>query len=304
MPLPHQRQRPNDRVEDNVLLMWFQTSTWLPDKGGETPPFQGERKIRELSCYKKVPHGQAALPDAPPASSVYLSPKGEPMPKISYAQEVAALEETLAALQARADVVPPLALAVGEELAAQIAEIKRLKERQRFYAAEGRAATAAVQAATARGMVAARDIRGCAVLLYGPKDARLVRFGIRIRRRPRHKVESPAEVMAEAPGAARDAGSTARPGRASAAEIEGNLQEVGAEVRDIGREAGRIGGSGPEIGGKAPDVGAPVRPVGAVPACVGAAASGGGGNVPEARGNAQGVGANLPEDPRAAIRAA
>lgn len=35
------------------------------------------------------------------------------MPKLSYAQEVAALEEALAALRSRADVVPPLALAMG-----------------------------------------------------------------------------------------------------------------------------------------------------------------------------------------------
>ena len=219
------------------------------------------------------------------------------MPKLSYAEEVAVLEETLAALQARADVVPQLALEVGEELAAQIAEIKALRERQRFYAAEGMAATETMQAVIARGMVAARDIRGCAVLLYGPKNARLTQFGIRIRRRPRRKAATPPEVMEKASGAARDEAWTAHAARANVAAVGGTGQEIGASVGEIRGEAGWIGGSGPEIGGNAPDVGAPVRPVGAVPAYVGATASG-------ERGNAQNLGANLPTDQRAAIRAA
>jgi hypothetical protein len=36
------------------------------------------------------------------------------MPKLSYAQEVAALEETLAAVRSNAEVLPPLALAVAD----------------------------------------------------------------------------------------------------------------------------------------------------------------------------------------------
>jgi len=118
------------------------------------------------------------------------------MPKQSYAQEVADLEEALAALRSRADVMPPLALKVGEELAEQIAQIKALKERQRAYAAEGMAVTEALNAEITHGMMIARYIRACAVLVYGPKSGRLVQFGIRIRRRPRRKVESPAAVEA------------------------------------------------------------------------------------------------------------
>lgn len=37
------------------------------------------------------------------------------MPKQSYAQEVAALEETVAAARSRADVLPPLALVVASQ---------------------------------------------------------------------------------------------------------------------------------------------------------------------------------------------
>jgi|GraSoiStandDraft_8_1057269.scaffolds.fasta_scaffold123677_2 hypothetical protein len=39
------------------------------------------------------------------------------MPKLSYVQEVAALEETVAAVRARADILPALALTVADELA-------------------------------------------------------------------------------------------------------------------------------------------------------------------------------------------
>ncbi len=106
------------------------------------------------------------------------------MPKQSYAQEVAALEETVAAARSLAGVLPPLALTVAGEVAAQIAVIKELKRRQRAYAAEHREVAAAKRAAMARGMVAARDIRACVVLVYGPKDARITRFGLRIRRGP------------------------------------------------------------------------------------------------------------------------
>lgn len=100
----------------------------------------------------------------------------------------------------------------ADELAEQLAEIKKLKERQRFYAAEGRAATEALGAVITRGLAEARYIRSCAVLLYGPKSGRLAQFGIRIRRRPRRKAESAAAAEASPVGhgevesaAARDA---------------------------------------------------------------------------------------------------
>lgn len=208
------------------------------------------------------------------------------MPKLSYAQEIAALEETLAALHARAGVVPPLALAVGEELAAQIAEIRRLRERQRFYAAEGQVATEALHAEMARGMVAARDIRAYAVLLYGPKSPRLKQLGIRIRQRPRWKAGPPAEVVAEAAGAARDAAWTAHAARA-------NVAAVGGEALEGGAEAGVDRGNGGEIGGNASAVRAEALPGGAT-------ATGDRGKALESRGNAQAGGAS----PRPAARAA
>jgi hypothetical protein len=95
-----------------------------------------------------------------------------------------------AAARSIANVLPPLALTVADEVEAQIAVIKELKSRQRVYAAEHRGVAAAKRAAMARGMVAARDIRACAVLVYGPKDARITRFGIRIRRRPVRKART------------------------------------------------------------------------------------------------------------------
>jgi hypothetical protein len=186
---------------------------------------------------------------------------------------------------------------VGEELAAQIAEIKRLKERQRFYAAEGMVATAAMQAVIASGMAAAREVRACAVLLYGPKNPRLKQFGIRIRRRPRRKAAIPHEVATEASGAARDAAWTAHAARA-------NVDAVGGEALERGAEAGREGGNGAEMGGNAPAVRAEAPPVRAFAACSGAAASGDRGNASEGRGNAQVGGANPPASQRPAARAA
>ena len=118
------------------------------------------------------------------------------MPKLSYAQEVADLEETIAAVRVSADILPALVLTRADELAERLAEIKKLKERQRFYAAEGKVVTQALSSAIAGGMVHARYIRACAVLLYGPKSGRLAQFGIRIRRRPRRRTESPAAVEA------------------------------------------------------------------------------------------------------------
>ena len=212
------------------------------------------------------------------------------MPKLSYAQEIAALEETLAALHASAGVVPPLALAVGEELAAQIAEIKRLKERQRFYAVEGQVATEELHAEFAAGRAAARAIRACALFLYGPKSPRLTQFGIRIRRRPRRNVTDPAEVVAERSGAARDAAWPAHAARA-------NADAVGGEALEGGAEAGRDRGNGAESGGNAQDVWAEASAAGAFADCVRAKAL-------DDQGNAQIVGANVTASPRPAARAA
>ena len=170
------------------------------------------------------------------------------MPKLSYAQEVADLEETLAALRSRADVMPPLALKVGEELAEQIAEIKKLKERQRAYAAERMAVTEALGTVITRGMAEARYIRACVVLLYGRKSGRLVQFGIRIRRRPRRKAESPAAVEASplghgevASAAARDAAWTAHAARANVAAIGGEADRIGQTPLVLGETLLQIG---------------------------------------------------------------
>jgi hypothetical protein len=226
------------------------------------------------------------------------------MPKLSYAQEVAALEETLAAVRASADVLPPLALTVADELAEQIAEIKALKGRQRFYAAEGKVVTQALNAEIAGGMVQARYIRACAVLLYGPKNARLTQFGIRLRRRPRRKAGIPPEVAAnplgrgeEVAAAALDAAWTAHAGRAGDAENR-------AELLAVGGDAGRIGGKAAGVGENAAGDRARVQPVGGFPAGVGGPTSGDGENALATRGKAQGVGATLQTNRGAAIRAA
>ena len=219
------------------------------------------------------------------------------MPKLSYAQEVAAMEEALAALRSMADVMPPLALALGEELAAQIVEIKTLKARQRAYSAERMAVTEALHAAYARGMADARWVRACAVLVYGRKSGRLVQFGIRSRRRPRRKAESPSAVAANPVGhdemvsaAAPYAAWTAHAGRAN--------------VAAIGGEADRVGGDAAGFGGNAASDWAAAPPYGAFPAWIGAEASENRGNAPEIRGNAQVVGGNVPASPEAAARAA
>jgi hypothetical protein len=219
------------------------------------------------------------------------------MPKMSYAEEVAALEETLAALRVRADIVPPLALVVGEELAAQIARIKELKRRQRAYAAEGKATTAALHAAMAGGMVHAQNIRTYVVLLYGPKNPRITRFGLRVRWRPRRKAVAPPEAVAVAPGANRNAAWTAHAARA-------NVAAVGGEALERGAEAGWDGGAVSKIGGNAPAVRAKAPGIGAFPAGIGASAPGGGGDALKIRGKARNPGANLPADQRAASQAA
>jgi hypothetical protein len=233
------------------------------------------------------------------------------MPKQSYAQEVADLEAVLAAVRASAEILPPLALSVAEELAEQIAEIKRLKERQRFYAAEGRVATQALASVIPRGMADARYIRACAVLLYGPKNARLTQFGIRLRRRPRRRTRDPLEAAANPAGrreetaaAAPDAAWTAHAGRAGDTENGAEVQAVGGDAGQIGAEDGRIGGKAAAVGGSAAGNRAPVQPHGGFPAGVGGLAPGDGANALAIRGKAQDIGATLPTSQGAVIRAA
>lgn len=191
------------------------------------------------------------------------------MPKLSYAQEIAAMEEALASLRSMADVMPPLALALGEELAARIVEIKALKARQRGYAAERMAVTRALHNAYADGMAHARWIRACAVLVHGPKSGRLAQFGIRVRRRPRRKAHAER-----------------------------------ANVAAMGGEACRSRGDAAGSGGEAASDGGTAPPVGAPPARLGASASAEGGDAPEIRANAPSVGGNAPASPEAATRAA
>jgi hypothetical protein len=219
------------------------------------------------------------------------------MPKLSYAQEIATMEEALAGLRSMADVMPPLALALGEELAAQIVEIKALKARQRAYAADRMAVTEALHATYDRGMAKARWIRACAVLVYGPKSGRLVQLGIRIRRRPRRKAESPSAVATN-PVGHNEVVSTAVPYAAWTAHAGR------ADVAAIGGEAASGGENAAGFGGNATSDGAAAPPVGAFPAWVGAETSEIRGNVPKIRGNAQAVGGNVPARPKAVSRAA
>ncbi|MFL6264121.1 MAG: hypothetical protein ACJ76Y_30925 [Thermoanaerobaculia bacterium] len=226
------------------------------------------------------------------------------MPKQSYAQEVADLEEVLAAVRASAEILPPLVLSAAEELAEQIAEIKRHKERQRSYAAEGMVATAAMDPVIARGTADARYIRACAVLLHGRKSGRLAQFGIRPRRRPRRKIGDSPEAIANPLGhpeetavAAPDAAWPACAGRA-------DDTENGAEVLAGGGGAGLVGGKAAAPGEEAAGGRAPVQAVRGFPAGFGELPSGGGEKALVARGEAQGSGATLQTDRGAAIRAA
>ncbi len=219
------------------------------------------------------------------------------MPKQSFAQEIADLESTLAAVRSNAGRFPPLVHAVAGELEAQIAEIKELKHRQQAYFAEQIATTAALTAEIERGTRAARDIRAYVLLAFGPKNPRITGFGIRIRRRPRRRTQTaplavtgPLADIPEAFDAARQERRTARPARA-------NDAENGASVQGIGGNAGRNGGDGPGLGRNDPGLWAAAQPLGAVTARHRGAAAGD-------RGDAASAGGDVPAGRGAAIQAA
>jgi hypothetical protein len=219
------------------------------------------------------------------------------MPKQSFAQEIADLESTLAAVRSNAGRFPPLVHTVAGELEAQIAEIKDLKHRQQVYFAEQIATTAALTAEFGRGTRAARDIRAYVLLAFGPKNPRITGFGIRIRRRPRRRPQAappalpgPLADVPEAFDAAQQERRTARPARA-------NDAENGASVRGIWGNAGRNGGDGPGLGGNDPGLWAAAQPLGAVTARHGGVASGD-------RGDATSAGGDVPAGRGAAIQAA
>ncbi len=208
------------------------------------------------------------------------------MPKLSYAQEVAALEETLAAVRKHAEVLPPLALARADELEAQIAEIKRLKQQQRFYGMERKIATEALGATISRGRVYARSIRDCAAFWYGRKDARVVGLGIRLRRRPRRRSGDPAAVAADRLGQVEEASAASRDAACTAHAARANVGAVGADVQEVGGKAAWRGGNAAVLGGNDLSEGAEGQPGGAL-------ASEGRGKALELRANAQEVGGNL-----------
>jgi hypothetical protein len=167
------------------------------------------------------------------------------MPKQSFAQEIADLESTLAAVRSNAGHFPPLVHTVAGELEAPLtAELER-------------------------GTRAARDIRAYVLLAFGPKNPRVTGFGIRIRRRPRRRTPAappalpgPLADVPEAFDAARQERRTARPARA-------NDAENGASVGGIRGNAGRNGGDGPGLGGNDPGLWAAAQPLGAVTARMG-----------------------------------
>ena len=85
-------------------------------------------------------------------------------------------------------------------------------------------------------MVAARDIRACVVLVYGPKDARITRFGLRIRRRPARKTGT------EIPDARVQVQVQARPVYQDEADLPAVLDEVRNPARREGERRGDWGG--------------------------------------------------------------
>ena len=121
------------------------------------------------------------------------------MPKLSFAQQVARLEGELARTRSNAQVLPPLALAVADELEGHIAALKEIKLEQQAYRAASLAKTEELMSLISRGELAARELRAYIVLALGTKDARLSQFGIQVRRRRRRKVRrAPATVSTPA----------------------------------------------------------------------------------------------------------
>jgi hypothetical protein len=121
------------------------------------------------------------------------------MPKLSFAQEIARLEGELARTRSNVHALPPLALAVADELAGHIAALKEIKLEQQAYRAASMAKTEDLMSLIRRGELAARELRAYVVLVLGTKDARLSQFGIQPRRRRRRKVRrAPATVSTPA----------------------------------------------------------------------------------------------------------
>ncbi|HKI05864.1 MAG TPA: hypothetical protein VKK31_28040 [Thermoanaerobaculia bacterium] len=112
------------------------------------------------------------------------------MPKLSYDQQIARLEGTLALVRSNAGSFPPLALAVADDLERTIAEIKATKVRQQALFSAQMAKTDELASVVRRGTLAARELSSYVVLALGTKDARLSTFGIRVRGRRRRKVQS------------------------------------------------------------------------------------------------------------------
>jgi hypothetical protein len=121
------------------------------------------------------------------------------MPKLSFTQQVARLEGELARARSNAQVLPPLALAVADELEGHIAALKEIKLEQQAYHAASMAKTEELMSLISRGELVARQLRAYIVLALGTKDRRLSQFGIQIRRRRRRKVRrAPATVATPA----------------------------------------------------------------------------------------------------------
>jgi hypothetical protein len=228
------------------------------------------------------------------------------MPKLSFAQTVVELREIVAAVRSLTGVLPKLALAVADGLEAQVAAIQELKSRQRIYVAELKIVAEAKQAAIARGRVAARDIRACAVLVYGPRSARLAQFQIRILRRPNHRMEDaprfpsiPSVNMRNRAGD-RCAEIVKAPSETWMTQTaRANDSAAGTEVQPVGENVDPVGGNAPALGGNTGIARANAAPVGTI------AAAGGGwdgadrGNASALRANPQAAGGNLAASPDA-----
>jgi hypothetical protein len=228
------------------------------------------------------------------------------MPKLSFAQTVVELRETVAAVRSMADVLPKLALRVADDLEAQVATIQELKSRQRTYVVELKRIAEAKQAAIARGRVTARDIRACAVLVYGPRSARLAQFQIRFLRRPSHRTEDAPQVpSAPSANARNQIGDRCAEIMHAPNEVwktrtaRANGVAAGAEVQPVGGNADRVGGNSSVLGGNTGTARANAAPVGMI------AAAGGGwdgadrGNASALRANPQEAGGNLAASPAA-----
>jgi hypothetical protein len=184
------------------------------------------------------------------------------MPKLSFAQTVAELQETADAVRSNAGILPSFLLGGADEIEAQIAEMKELKGLQRAYAAELKATIEAKRIAMARGIETARYMRDAIRYLYGRKNARIGQFGIRLRRRPRRKAGPISKPLPRRQKPRRPRRGRLRPRGRSVRRLGRRSRGLGERARRLGETVRRLGGRPRTVGRRARRRGRPARLLG------------------------------------------